>query len=190
MSDPFLEALRERVLVFDGATGTNLQLAGLTVDDFGGPEFEGCNEILNVTRPDVVEELHDSFFRVGCDAVETNTFGAFAVVLAEYGIPERAFELSQAGAAIAREVADGYAADGRPRFVIGSVGPGTKLPSLGAIPFAELRDVYEVMMDGLLYGGVDVLLIETVQDLLQGKAAVAAARRAMARAGRDVPLMV
>src|SRR5262245_14650265 len=190
MSDPFLEALRERVLVFDGATGTNLQLAGLTVDDFGGPELEGCNELLNVTRPDVVENLHDSFFRVGVDAVETNTFGAFSVVLAEYAIPERAFELARSGAAIAREVANGYAADGRPRFVIGSVGPGTKLPSLGAIPFVDLRDAYEVMIDGLLEGGVDVLLVETVQDLLQGKAAVAAARRAMARAGREVPLMV
>jgi 5-methyltetrahydrofolate--homocysteine methyltransferase len=190
MSDPFLEALRERVLVFDGATGTNLQLAGLTVDDFGGPDLEGCNELLNVTRPDVIENLHDSFFRVGCDAVETNTFGAFSTVLVEYAIPERAYELSRAGAAIAREVASGYAVDGRPRFVIGSVGPGTKLPSLGAIPFVELRDSYEVMVDGLLDGGIDVLLIETVQDLLQGKAAVAAARRAMARAGRAVPLMV
>ena len=95
MSDPFLEALRERVLVFDGATGTNLQLAGLTVDDFGGSDLEGCNEILNVTRPDVIAELHDSFFRVGCDAVETNTFGAFSTVLVEYAIPERAFELAR-----------------------------------------------------------------------------------------------
>ncbi|MBM3657972.1 MAG: methionine synthase [Actinobacteria bacterium] len=189
MSD-FLPALRERVLIFDGAAGTNLQIAGLTIDDFGGPELEGCNEILNVTRPDVVAGLHDSFFAVGCDAVETNTFGAFSTVLTEYAIPERAFELSRAGAAIAREVADGYAADGRPRFVIGSIGPGTKLPSLGAIPFVELRDAYEVMVDGLLDGGVDVLLIETVQDLLQSKAAVAGARRAMTRAGRAVPVMV
>src|SRR5215831_9567606 len=107
----FLEALRERVLVFDGATGTNLQLAELTADDFGGPDFEGCNELLNVTRPDVVANLHDSFLRVGCDAVETNTFGAFGVVLAEYGIADRAFELARAGAAIAKEVAHGHAAD-------------------------------------------------------------------------------
>ena len=138
------DALRERVLVFDGAAGTNLQTAGLTLDDFGGPELEGCNEILNVTRPDVIAGLHDSFFAVGCDAVETNTFGAFSIVLAEYAIPERAFELARSGAAIAREVADGYAADGRPRFVVGSIGPGTKLPSLGAIAFADLRDAYEV----------------------------------------------
>src|SRR3954471_16245923 len=190
MPDPFLESLHERVLVFDGATGTNLQLAGLTADDFGGPELEGCNELLNVTRPDVIENLHDSFFRVGCDAVETNTFGAFSTVLVEYAIPGRAFELARAGAAIAREVANGYSADGRPRFVIGSIGAGTKVPALRANPFVELRDAYEVMVDGLLDGGIDVLLIETVQDLLQGKAAVAAARRAMARAGRAVPLMV
>ena len=120
--------------MFDGATGTNLQLAGLTADDFGGPDLEGCNELLNATRPDVIAELHDSFFRVGCDAVETNTFGAFPIVLAEYAIPERAYELARAGAAIAREVASGYAADGRPRFVVGSIGPGTKLPSLGDDP--------------------------------------------------------
>jgi len=188
--DSFLDVLRDRVLVFDGATGTNLQLAGLTADDFGGPEFEGCNELLNVTRPDVVASLHDSFLRVGCDAVETNTFGAFSVVLAEYGIPERAYELARAGAAIAKEVTSGYSADGRPRYVVGSIGPGTKLPSLGAIAFADLRDAYEVMVDGLLDGGVDVLLVETVQDLLQGKAALVACRRAMARAGREVPLMV
>ena len=172
----FLAALRERVLVLDGATGTNLQLAGLTADDFGGPDLEGCNELLNVTRPDVVAGLHDSFLRVGCDGVETNTFGAFSTVLTEYGIPERAHELARAGAAIAKEVASGYAADGRPRFVVGSIGPGTKLPSLGAIPFAELRDAYEVMVDGLLEGGVDVLLVETVQDLLQSKAALIGCR--------------
>ena len=189
MSD-FLAALRERVLVLDGATGTNLQTVGLTADDFGGPDLEGCNELLNVTRPDVIADLHDSFLRVGCDGVETNTFGAFSTVLTEYAIPERAHELARAGAAIAKEVASGYAADGRPRFVVGSIGPGTKLPSLGAIPFGELRDAYEVMVDGLLEGGVDVLLVETVQDLLQSKAALIACRRAMARAGRTVPLMV
>ena len=189
MSD-FLQALRERVLVFDGAAGTNLQLAELTLDDFGGADLEGCNEILNVTRPDVIAELHDSFLRVGCDAVETNTFGAFSTVLVEYAIPERAFELARTGAAIAREVASGYSGDGRPRYVVGSIGPGTKLPSLGAIRFADLRDAYEVMVDGLLEGGVDVLLVETVQDLLQGKAALVACRRAMARAGREVPLMI
>ncbi|HLF40475.1 MAG TPA: homocysteine S-methyltransferase family protein, partial [Acidimicrobiia bacterium] len=189
MSD-FLRLLRERVVVFDGATGTNLQNVSLSADDFGGPALEGCNEILAVTRPDVIAALHDSFFAVGCDAVETDTFGAFPVVLAEYAIPERTFELNQAAARIAREVASGYSTPDRPRFVVGSIGPGTKLPSLGQIGFAALRDGYEAQVDGLLAGGVDVLLIETVYDLLQAKAAIAACRRATARAGRDVPLMV
>ncbi len=185
-----LAALRERVVVLDGATGTNLQLRDLTADDFGGPSLEGCNEHLNVSRPDVVADLHDSFLAVGCDAVETNTFGAFSTVLVEYDIPGQAYELARAGAAIAKEVASGHSTPDRPRWAIGSIGPGTKLPSLGAIPFAELRDSYEVMIDGLLAGNVDALLVETVQDLLQAKAAIIAARRAMARAGREVPVLV
>src|SRR2546430_7450522 len=186
----FLDTLRERVVIFDGATGTNLQQRELGADDFGGPALEGCNEILAVTRPAVIAELHRSFFDVGVDAVETDTFGAFPVVLAEYGISDRTFELNEAAARIAKEVASGYSTPDRPRWVVGSIGPGTKLPSLGAIGFAELRDGYETQIEGLLAGGVDVLLIETVYDLLQGKAAVIAARRAMAKAGREVPLMV
>src|SRR5436305_4530577 len=134
--------------------------------------------------------MHREFFDVGVDAVETATFGSFPVVLAEYGIPERTYELNEAAARIAKEVASGYASPGRPRWVVGSIGPGTKLPSLGAITFAELRDGYETQIDGLMAGGVDVLLVETVYDLLQGKAAIVAARRAMAKAGREVPLMV
>src|SRR5205807_6513416 len=133
------------------------------------------------TRPAVIAELHRSFFDVGVDAVETDTFGAFPVVLAEYGIAERTFELNEAAARIAKEVASGYATPDRPRWVVGSIGPGTKLPSLGAIGFAELRDGYETQIEGLLAGGVDVLLIETVYDLLQGKAAAIAARRAWAK---------
>ncbi|MCI0637232.1 MAG: homocysteine S-methyltransferase family protein, partial [Actinobacteria bacterium] len=186
----FLEALRERVLVFDGAFGTWVQGRDLTADDFGGPELEGCNEHVVLTRPDLIAEMHSSFFDVGVDAVETATFGAFPIVLAEYGIPEKTVELNQAAARIAREVAASYATPDRPRWAIGSIGPGTKLPSLGAIGFAELRDNYEAQVDGLLAGGVDVLLVETVYDLLQAKAAVVAARRAMARADRQVPLMV
>src|SRR5262249_10783003 len=127
---------------------------------------------------------------VGCDAVETNTFGAFAVVLGEYGIPEEAYDLSRAGAAIAREVASSWSTSDRPRFVVGNLGPGTKLPSLGAIPYAELRAGYEIAAPGLLEGGADALLVETVQDLLQGKAALAACRRAMAKTGIEVPLLV
>ncbi|MDQ3757326.1 MAG: methionine synthase [Actinomycetota bacterium] len=185
MARSYLELVRERVVVFDGATGTNLQLRDLSADDFGGPHFEGCNEILVATRPDVIADLHRSFFEVGVDVVETDTFGAFPVVLAEYGIPERTHELNVAAARIAREVADGY--DG---FVAGSIGPGTKLPSLGQIPFADLRDAYEVQARALLEGGVDLFIVETSYDLLQVKAAIIACRRAMAAAGRTVPLQV
>jgi len=189
MSD-FLAALRDRVLIFDGAFGTWVQDQNLTADDFGGPQLEGCNEHVVLTRPDVIAEMHRSFFDVGVDAVETATFGAFPVVLAEYGIPEKTYELNEAAARIAKEVASGYATPGRPRWVVGSVGPGTKLPSLGAITFGELREGYRTQVEGLLAGGVDVLLVETVYDLLQGKAAVVAARDAMVAAGREVPLMV
>ena len=189
MSD-FLAALRERVLIFDGAFGTWMQDQELGPDDFGGSELEGCNEHVVLTRPDLIAEMHREYFDVGVDAVETATFGSFPVVLAEYGIPEKTFELNEAAARIAKEVASGFATPDRPRWVVGSIGPGTKLPSLGAIGFAELRDGYETQIDGLLAGGVDVLLVETVYDLLQGKAAVVAARRAMAKAGREVPLMV
>jgi len=182
---PYLEAARERVVVYDGATGTNLQARDLSADDFGGPALEGCNEILVDTRPDVVADLHRSFFEVGSDVVETDTFGAFSVVLAEYDIAERAHELNVKAAQIAKEVASGYGG-----WVAGSMGPGTKLPSLGQIRFADLRDAYEVQARGLLEGGVDLLLIETCYDLLQAKAAMIACRRAMAAVGREVPLQV
>jgi 5-methyltetrahydrofolate--homocysteine methyltransferase len=186
----YLDAVRERVVVFDGATGTNLQLRELDADDFGGPALEGCNEILAVTRPDVVSELHASFLEVGCDVVETDTFGAFAVPLAEYGIAERTVELNLAAARIARSVADDFATPDHPRWVAGSIGPGTKFPSLGNIRFADLRDAYQVQVEALLQGGVDLLVVETVFDLLQAKAAMIACRRAMAAAGRTVPLQV
>jgi 5-methyltetrahydrofolate--homocysteine methyltransferase len=187
---PFLDAVRERVVIFDGATGTNLQLRELTADDFGGPALEGCNELLCVTRPDVVADLHASFFEVGVDVVETDSFGSMPWVLAEYQMPERAEELSLAAARIACSVASDFATDGRPRWVAGSLGPGTKLASLGQVRFAQQRDGYEVCARGLLGGGVDLLIIETCQDLLQVKAAVIGARRAMAAVGRDVPLQV
>src|ERR671918_697541 len=152
----FLEALRERVLIFDGAFGTWVQERELTVDDFGGPELEGCNEHVVLTRPDLIAQMHSAFFDVGVDAVETATFGSFPVVLAEYGIADKTFELNEAAARIAKEVASGYATPDRPRWVVGSIGPGTKLPSLGNIRFAERRDGYEPMVEGLLAGGVDV----------------------------------
>ena len=186
----FLDTVRERVVIFDGAFGTWVQDRDLGPDDFGGPSLEGCNEILTLTRPDLIAEMHSAFFDVGVDAVETATFGAFPIVLSEYEIPERTVEINEAAARIAKEVASGYSTPDRPKWVVGSIGPGTKLPSLGHIRFADLRDSYEPMVEGLLAGGADVLLVETVQDLLQGKAALVAAQRVMARVGRRVPLMV
>ncbi len=186
----FLDAVRSRVVIFDGATGTNLQVRHLTADDFGGETFEGCNEILVDTRPDVIADLHASFLDVGSDVVETNSFGSFSVPLGEYGIADRAEELSEKAARIARSVADDFSAPDRPRWVAGSIGPGTKFPSLGNISFIELRDAYEVQARGLLKGGVDLFIIETVFDLLQAKAAMIGARRAMAAAGRQVPIQV
>ncbi len=181
----FLDLVNERVVVYDGATGTNLQELGLTADDYGGPELEGCTDILSVTRPDVIADLHESFFRAGSDVVETNSFGAFAVPLGEYDIPERAHEIAKASAQVARQVADGYGG-----FVAGSMGPGTKSPSLGQIGFVELRDAYEEMAHGLIEGGVDLLITETHFDLLATKAAMIGARRAMASLGKQVPLQV
>src|SRR6266480_2424185 len=149
MSD-FLAALRDRVLIFDGAFGTWVQEQDLGPDDFGGPELEGCNEHVVLTRPDLIAEMHREFFDVGVDAVETATFGSFPIVLAEYGIPEKTYELNEAAARIAKEVASGFATPERPRWVVGSIGPGTKLPSLGAIGFAELRDGYETQIGAAL----------------------------------------
>ncbi|HEX3426670.1 MAG TPA: methionine synthase [Acidimicrobiales bacterium] len=185
---PYLEALRERVVIFDGATGTNLQLRQLGPDDFGGPVMEGCNEVLCDTRPDVVADLHRSFFDVGVDVVETNSFGSLPWVLAEYGIARRTRELAAKAARIAREVAQGYRGGDRDAWVAGSLGPGTKLVSLGQISFGELRDGYQEAAAGLLEGGVDLFVIETCQDLLQVKAAVIGCRRATAAAGRQVPI--
>jgi 5-methyltetrahydrofolate--homocysteine methyltransferase len=190
LEDHFIAALRERVLVFDGAFGTWVQARDLHADDFGGASLEGCNEHLVLTRPDEIAEMHSEFFDAGVDAVETATFGAFGLVLNEYGVAEKTFEINERAAQIAREVASGYSTPDRRRFVIGSVGPGTRLPSLGQIPYAALRDDYELQCDGLLAGGVDVVLVETVYDLLQAKAAINGAKRAMAGARRQVPLMV
>src|SRR5665213_3343017 len=139
----YLRAVSDRVVVFDGAMGTNLQLANLTADDFGGPDLEGCNELLVITRPDAVDRVHRSFFEVGCDVVETDTFGAFSTVLAEYGLSDRVRELNLAAMAIARKAADDFSTPDRPRWVAGSIGPGTKFPTLGQIPYARLRDAYE-----------------------------------------------
>jgi 5-methyltetrahydrofolate--homocysteine methyltransferase len=183
-----LTALRERVVVADGAMGTMLQAHDLDVEaDFEG--HEGCNEILNVTRPDVVRSVHDAYFEVGCDAVETNTFGSNWAGLSEYGIPERIRETAFAGARIAREAADSWSTPDRPRYVIGSVGPGTKLPTLGHVAYSTLRDAYQEQCEAMIEGGADAILIETAQDLLQVKAAVVGARRAMVATQRRVVLI-
>ena len=183
----YLEAVRSRVVVYDGATGTNIQLRELGPDDFGNAHLEGCNEILVETRPDVVADLHKSFFDVGCDVVETDSFGTLPWVLAEYGLQDKTYDLAKKSAAIAKDVASGYSGD---RWVAGSLGPGTKLASLGWIRFNELRDGYELAARGLIDGGADLLIVETVQDLLQAKAAIIACRRAMAATGRTVPIQV
>jgi 5-methyltetrahydrofolate--homocysteine methyltransferase len=186
-----LTALRQRVVVADGAMGTMLQAAetgtALTLEDFEG--HEGCNEVLNVTRPDVVRSVHDAYFEVGCDAVETNTFGSNWAALNEYGIADRIGETALAAARIAREAADAWTTPDEPRWVIGSVGPGTKLPSLGHAPYAVLRDGYQTQCEAMLEGGIDAVLVETSQDLLQTKAAILGARRAMATVGLSVPVM-
>lgn len=181
-----LRALGSRVLVADGAMGTMLQAADLNLDDFTG--LEGCNEVLNVTRPDVVAGVHAAYFDTGCDFVETNTFGANLANLGEYDIPDRIYELAEAGASIASAVARDYSTAERPRWVLGSVGPGTKLPTLGHASYQQLRDAYAQQVSGMLAGGIDAVLVETAQDLLQVKAAVVGARRAMASAGRQVPI--
>jgi len=168
--------------------GTMLQGFDLTLDDFEG--LEGCNEVLNVTRPDVVRAIHDAYFEAGADAVETNTFGANLAALGEYDVAHRVEELAEAGARLAREAADAWATPERPRWVLGSMGPGTKLPSLGHAPFATLRDGYHAQARAMIRGGVDAFQVETCQDLLQAKAAVIGAKRANAETGTDLPILV
>ncbi|MFJ8587080.1 methionine synthase [Streptomyces sp. NPDC093595] len=183
------EALATRVVVADGAMGTMLQAQDPTLEDF--QNLEGCNEVLNITRPDIVRSVHEAYFAVGVDCVETNTFGANHSALGEYDISERVHELSEAGARIAREVADEFTAStGRQRWVLGSMGPGTKLPTLGHAPYTTLRDAYQQNAEGMIAGGADALLVETTQDLLQTKAAVLGARRALEATGTDLPLIV
>ncbi|MFD5702799.1 methionine synthase [Streptomyces lasiicapitis] len=187
-ADALREALATRVVVADGAMGTMLQAQDPSLEDF--ENLEGCNEILNVTRPDIVASVHREYFAAGVDCVETNTFGANHAALGEYDIPERVFELSESGARIAREVADEFTVStGRQRWVLGSMGPGTKLPTLGHAPYTLLRDAYQQNAEGMIAGGADALLVETTQDLLQTKAALLGARRALDAIGSNVPLI-
>ncbi len=181
-------ALDSRTVIADGAMGTMLQAANPSLEDFQG--LEGCNEILNISRPDIVKAVHREYLDVGVDAIETNTFGANFANLAEYGIEDRIYELAYAGALVAREVVDEYTTPAKPRFVLGSLGPGTKLPTLGHTTYQELKRAYATASQGLIAGGSDALLIETTQDLLQAKAAVNGAREAINGTDRDIVLIV
>lgn len=180
-------ALTDRTVIADGAMGTMLQAENPSLEDFQG--LEGCNEILNISRPDIVRKVHDSYLQVGVDAIETNTFGANWANLAEYGIEDRIYELAFAGAKIAREAADAFSTEIQPRWVLGSLGPGTKLPTLLHVSYEKLREAYQIASQGLLDGGADALLIETTQDLLQAKAAVNGARAAIDNSTRDIVLI-
>ena len=188
MQRDLLALLRDKVVVFDGAMGTSLQAQELGPDDFEG--LEGCNEVLVRTRPAAVRKVHDDFLQAGVDVVETNSFGANSIVLAEYGIADQAYDLARRSAELARSVAEDHGTAARPRFVCGSVGPGTRLPSLGHIEFAPLQAAFAPQVAGLLDGGADALIIETCQDPLQVKAAFAAARAAFAERRRTVPVLL
>jgi 5-methyltetrahydrofolate--homocysteine methyltransferase len=185
----FLDALTERIIVFDGAMGTNIQSQNLTADDFGGPQLEGCNEYLLVSRPEAIEKVHSDFFAAGCDVVETNSFGSTSIVLAEYDIAPLAYELNFKAAQLAKRVASDFSTKERPRWVAGSMGPGTKLPSLGHISFKDLKAAYSEQARGLVDGGADVLLVETCQDILQTKAALSAIFDYFAEIKRRLPVM-
>ena len=179
--------MSERVIIADGAMGTMLQEANPSIEDFQG--HEGCNEILNVSKPELVKSVHRRYLEVGVDAIETNTFGANWANLAEYGIEDRIYELAFAGGKLAKEVADEFSTNDKPRWVLGSLGPGTKLPTLLHTDYLKLKDAYRTASNGLLDGGVDALLIETTQDLLQAKAAINGAREAIDKCERDIVLI-
>src|ERR1700745_1405601 len=184
----FLQIVRERVVVYDGAMGTNIQLRNPSLDDYWGKE--NCSEVLVLSRPDIIKDIHAAFFSVGCDIVETNTFGGTKVVLGEFELGDRVREINVAAARLAREVASQFSTKDKPRFVAGSMGPTPKLPSLGHIGFDEMAAAYEEQAAALIEGGVDVLLVETAQDLLQAKVGVYGALEAMRKAGKRLPLTV
>ena len=190
MKNNFLEILKNRIIVFDGATGTNLQTYNLTADDFGGKEFEGCNEYLCISKPEAVRKLHYSFLEVGADIIETNSFGSTSIVLNEYKIGHLDYELSKKAAGIAKACANEYSAQDKPRFVAGSVGPTTKLPSLLHIDFDSMKESFYRQMLGLYDGGVDLFSIETCQDILQIKCALAAAMELFEEKKKKLPVIV
>jgi 5-methyltetrahydrofolate--homocysteine methyltransferase len=174
MSNNFLDLLKERVIVFDGAMGSNLQSQNLTIDDWGGPNFENCSENLLYTKPEAIEKVHRGFLEIGCDVIETNSFGGGEVVLQEFGIADKAYDVNKLAANLAKNLANQYSTKEKPRFVAGSIGPGTKLPTLGHITYEDLKKSYVQQVHGLYDGGVDIFIVETCQDILQTKAALAA----------------
>ena len=190
MTKSFTDILRDKIVVFDGATGTHLQGQGLTPDDFGGEQYNGCNEYLVVTKPNAVENVHRDYLDAGCDVIETNSFGGTSIVLAEYDLAEKSYKLNLESARIARRVAAEFSGPGHPRFVAGSMGPTTKLPSLGHISFKEMADAYKVQARGLIDGGVDLLSVETCQDVLQIKAALFGIFESFRDANKKVPVIV
>jgi 5-methyltetrahydrofolate--homocysteine methyltransferase len=193
MKSPFLERLHspERpVIVFDGAMGTNIQSQNLTAEDFGGPEYEGCNEYLVQTKPEAIAKVHRDFLAAGADVIETDTFGSSPITLAEFDLAEQAYTLSKKAAELAKKCTAEFSTPEKPRFVAGSIGPGTKLPTLGHISYDQLKDSFEVQADGLFDGGVDLFIVETCQDVLQIKAALNAIEAVFAKKGDRRPLMV
>jgi 5-methyltetrahydrofolate--homocysteine methyltransferase len=184
----FLQLVKQRVVVYDGAMGTSIQTRQPSLDDFWGNE--GCNEILCLSRPELIQEIHAAFFQVGCDVVEANTFGATRIVLAEYNLQDKVLEINRAAGKLAREVAQQFSTPARPRFVAGSLGPSTKLPSLGHISFDDMAAAFEEQAQGLIEGGVDILLVETCQDLLQAKAALAGVFDALQKSGKRLPVQM
>ncbi|MFB5192124.1 methionine synthase [Alicyclobacillus fastidiosus] len=191
MTQDIENLIKERILILDGAMGTMIQQSELTAQDFGGPALEGCNEYLNVTRPDLIRHIHEAYLDAGADIVETNSFGSTPLVLAEYDLAERAFEISRLSAVIAREAADKFTTADRPRFVAGSMGPTTKSLSVtGGATFDELAESYAVQAEGLMVGGADFLMVETSQDLLNVKACGIAIQRVAEKLCRNIPVMV
>ena len=186
----FLELLQEKVIVFDGATGTNLQTQNLSADDFGGEEYNGCNEYLLISKPSAMEKVHVDFLQAGADVIETNTFGSASIVLAEYGLQERAYDLSRLGAELAKKCTVNFSTPDKPRFVAGSIGPTTKLPSLGHIDFESMRKSFYDQMAGLMDGGADLFCIETCQDILQTKIALCAAQDLFKDRKKKIPVIV
>src|SRR5437588_10129573 len=193
MSGKYLDTLAHRVLIFDGAMGTNIQSYQLTAQDYGGQATEGCNEYLVLTKPSVIEEIQTGFMEVGCDVLETDSFTASRLKLDEYGLGELTHKVNLAAARLARQVADRYSTPEQPRFVAGSIGPTGMLPSsddplLSNITYTQLVEVFREQAAALLEGGVDALLIETSQDILEVRATITGIRQAMQQAGRKVPL--